>query len=73
MGMAQFQLNQTQASRANLKKCGDIVQNQLPKPEAGSLGGDWRDWVIAHALQSEAKQLIDGKPSAAASLENLTQ
>ena len=61
MAIAQFELNQLEASRANLKKSADIVQNQLPKLEAGRLGGDWRDWIIAHALLTEAKSTIEAK------------
>jgi len=25
------------------------------------LGGDWRDWIIAHALLQEAESLIKGR------------
>jgi len=63
--MAQSRLNQTEASRETLSKCVEIVQTQLPKLENGDLGRNWRDWIITHALQSEAKRMIEGEPSAA--------
>jgi len=45
-----------------LARCDQVIAEKLPKVEAG-LGRDWRDWIIAHALQSEAKQMIDGGAS----------
>jgi hypothetical protein len=42
----------------------EVVETKLPKFTDKDLGGDWRDLIIARALQSEAKQLIDGEPSA---------
>jgi len=66
LAMAQHHCQQTEAARVSLKKCTEIVQIQLPKPENGDLGGDWRGWIYAHALQSEAKRRIEGEPSSAA-------
>lgn len=65
LAMAQYHSKQTETSRASLKKCTEIVQTELPKLEDGDLGRDWRGWIIAHALQSEAKRLIEGEPSPA--------
>jgi serine/threonine protein kinase len=59
VAMAQFKLNKTDEARAALVDCNKIVEEKLPKPDA-DLGKDWRDWIIAHALQSEAKLMIDG-------------
>jgi hypothetical protein len=56
-------LKQTQDSRANLNKCGEVIQTQLAERKDVELDQDWRDLIIAQALQSEAKQLIDGEPS----------
>jgi len=43
-----------------MTKCNEYIASRLP---VGQLAGpDWRDWILAHALQSEAKQLIDGQP-----------
>jgi len=71
LAMAQYHSQQTEAARVSLKKCTEIVQIQLPKLENGDLGGDWRGWIYAHALQSEAKRMIDGEPSSAARPANL--
>ncbi|HXJ56018.1 MAG TPA: protein kinase [Verrucomicrobiae bacterium] len=65
LAMAQSQLKQTETSRETLSKCVEIVQRQLPKLENGDLGRNWRDWIITHTLQSEAKRMIEGEPSAA--------
>jgi len=65
LAMAQFQLKHTQDAHVALNKCTEVVETELPKLTDKDLGGDWRDWIIAHALQSEAKQLIDGEPSIA--------
>ena len=65
LAMSQQHLHQSQEARAALKKSADLAQAQLPKLEDGDLGRDWRDWIIAHALQSEAKQMINGESSRA--------
>jgi hypothetical protein len=41
------------------------VIESFPKLSSGDLGGDWRDWIIAHALQFEAKKMINGEGSPA--------
>jgi chaperonin GroEL (HSP60 family) len=61
MAMAQFQLKQTDTSRANLKECEDLVQQQLRKLGDGILDADWRDWIIVHALLDEARSLIQDR------------
>lgn len=63
LAMAQFQLKHVKEARDALNKCTQVVETELPKFTDKDLGGDWRDLIIAHALQSEAKQLIDGEPS----------
>ena len=65
LAMAQFQLKHAEESRAILKRCTEIVEIKLPKFTDTDLGGDWRDLIIARALQSEAKLLIKGEPTAA--------
>ena len=72
MAMAQFQLKHVEDACHALNKCSEVVKTELPKFTDGDLGASWRDLIIAHALQSEAKKLIDGEPSAA-SPPNLTQ
>ena len=64
LAMAQSQLKQTETCRETLRKCVEIVQTQLPKLEDGDIGRNWRDWIIVHALQSEAKRMMEGGPSA---------
>ena len=65
LAMAQFQLKHAQEARDALNKCTEVVGTKLPKLTDKDLGGDWRDLIIAHTLQSEAKQLIDAEPSIA--------
>jgi serine/threonine protein kinase/tetratricopeptide (TPR) repeat protein len=65
LAMAQFQLKHAEDARDALNKCTEVVGTELPKFTEENIGGDWRDWIIAHALQSEAKQIIDGEPSIA--------
>jgi hypothetical protein len=65
IAMAQFKLNQMDKARNALADCNKVIQEKLPM-EGGNLGPDWRDWIIAHALQSEAIGMIDAEPSATA-------
>ena len=50
-------------SSAHAAKGAEIAETKLPKLDSGDLGDDWKDWIVAHALLSEAKALIEG-PSA---------
>jgi hypothetical protein len=63
LAMAQFNLRQAEAARGSLAQCVDVIGTRFPKLEGGNLGRDWRDWIIAHALQSEAKRMIEGEPA----------
>ena len=65
LAMAHYQLKQTDEARATFAKGLEIVNANLPKLESGDIGGGWIDWIIAHALMREAKELIEG-PSATA-------
>ena len=61
MAMAQHQLGQLDEARAALAKGIATAEAKLPKLENGDLGETtWKDWIIAHALMSEAKALIEG-------------
>jgi hypothetical protein len=62
VSMAQYQLKRTEDSRATLAKCAEVVESKMPKPESADLGSDWRDWIIAHALLTEAQNLIGTPP-----------
>ncbi len=59
MAMALFNLNKSSEARTALADCDKTIEEKLPKADA-DLGGDWRDWIIAHALQQEARQMLDG-------------
>jgi serine/threonine protein kinase/tetratricopeptide (TPR) repeat protein len=63
MAMAQSKLKQTEDARESLRKCVEIVETQLPKVGVDDLGPDWREWILVHALQAEAKQMIEGAAS----------
>jgi eukaryotic-like serine/threonine-protein kinase len=54
LAMAQYRLNQSDASRASFAKAMEVV-NRLPK--AGGLDDDWNDWIIVHVLLREANAL----------------
>jgi tetratricopeptide (TPR) repeat protein len=71
LSMARFSTGQTNEALTALADCADVIEKKLPKLSSGNLGGDWRDWIIAHALQSEAKQMIGGEPSTTALPANL--
>jgi len=62
LAMAQYMLGNENDARQTLTNCNDVIQSRLAKP-GQFLGQDWKDWIIAHALQSEAKQMIDGESS----------
>jgi tetratricopeptide (TPR) repeat protein len=62
LAMAQFQLKQSGDARAALAQCTEAAQD-LPTLASGDLGGDWRDWIIAHALLDEARALIPSEPA----------
>jgi tetratricopeptide (TPR) repeat protein len=61
LAMAQHQLKQGDESHAALAKGLEVVDTHLPKLESGDIGDAWIDWIIAHALMSEARGLIEGK------------
>jgi WD40 repeat protein len=65
LAMSQHQLQQIEQARASLAK-GTEFEQKLPKLESGDIGEGWADWVIAHALMSEAKALIEAQPATAA-------
>jgi tetratricopeptide (TPR) repeat protein len=62
LAMAQYQLKQHGEARRAFAKGREIEEAKLPKLESGDLGPGWywRDWVIAHALMSEANAQIEG-------------
>ena len=59
LSMARLKSGQTNEAFDALAECGKVIEEQLPKLSTGTLGQDWRDWIIAHALQKEAKALVN--------------
>jgi hypothetical protein len=70
LAMAQFKSARTNEALTALADCAKVIDEKLPKLSSGDLGGDWIDWIIAHALQSEAKGLIEGEQPAASGPAN---
>jgi hypothetical protein len=52
-------LKHVENARTALGRCNQVVEEQLPKIGLRQLGPDWRDWIIAHVLLTEAKSLIE--------------
>jgi tetratricopeptide (TPR) repeat protein len=61
LAMAQYQSKQVENPRPALAKCDKVVADRLPKLGGRDLSNDWRDWIIAHALLTEARSLIDAE------------
>lgn len=62
LAMAQFQLNQPEASHASLAAAVEALNNKLPR--AGRLdNNNWKDWIIAHILLREARTLMPAGPA----------
>jgi tetratricopeptide (TPR) repeat protein len=62
--MAQHQLHQPTDAQAALARGVEIVQAKLPNLEGGDLGQSWYDVLMTYILMREAKQLIEGNPTA---------
>jgi serine/threonine protein kinase len=65
--MSQFKLNQLDTAQASLAECNKVIEDKLPKltkPGVSDLGTDWRNLIIAHALRSEAKRMIEAASAA---------
>jgi serine/threonine protein kinase len=60
LAMSEYRLNQVAAARADLARCEQLVKEQTPR-FGEVLGFDWRDWIIVHALLTEARDLIEGR------------
>jgi hypothetical protein len=66
LAMAQYRLKQTDEARNTLGKGVEIIDTKLARLESGDLGVGWTDWIIAHALMTEAKALIEEQPATTA-------
>jgi hypothetical protein len=58
LAMSQFRLGQTSEARGTLARCALLIEKQIPA-YGHDLGGDWRDWIVLHALLTEAQALIN--------------
>jgi len=67
LAMSEYRLNQVADARADLARCEQVVQEQMPR-FGGILGYDWRDWIIVQALLDEAHDLIKGQTAPGKSL-----
>ena len=61
LAMAQCRLKHVDEARNTLNQGVEIIGTKLAKLESGDLGVGWTDWIIAHALMTEAKALIDAQ------------
>jgi tetratricopeptide (TPR) repeat protein len=57
MAMAQYRLGNVATALQALTNCNETIENKLAKIGQPP-GPDWRDWIIARALRSEAESLI---------------
>ncbi|HEY3857747.1 MAG TPA: serine/threonine-protein kinase [Verrucomicrobiae bacterium] len=60
LAMAQHQSRHEDESRAALAKGEEIIKTKMPSLESGDIGGNWPEWLTAHFLEKEAKELIAG-------------
>ena len=51
-------MNQPDNARESLARATDILDNNIPKPDAGDSGAGWQSWIIARALTQEARGVI---------------
>jgi serine/threonine protein kinase len=59
--MAQYKSGNIDMARQAIINCNELIASKLPDSQPA--GGDWRDWIIVHALQNEANDLIaNGRP-----------
>ena len=62
LAMTCYQMNQLGEARADLSK-GVEIEHGLPRLDSDGLDSKWIDWIIAHSLFKEAKDLIEGPPA----------
>jgi serine/threonine protein kinase len=61
MAMAQFNLNQLDNAQTTLAYCNKVIEEKMPK-SVQDLDDVWQDWIIAHALLTEAQNLLGTPP-----------
>jgi len=65
LAMAHYRMQHLPEARAALAQGEELADRRLPRLESGDIGGQWRDWIIARALMTEAKALLQGTPAEA--------
>ena len=68
LAMAYNRLDESDAARNALTSGRAVLFHEMPQLEGGDLGINWRDWIIAHALLTEAQNLLSAsstKPNSA--------
>jgi serine/threonine protein kinase len=70
MAMSHFKLGQVDKAQTDLVTCNRIINTKMPIEQQDDLGESWRDWIFAHALQAEAKQMIGTETTSAESSAN---
>lgn len=58
IAMAQFRLNQPEASNNAFASASGILESRLPHLDCGELGPSWSDYVTAYSLFDEAGNLL---------------
>jgi hypothetical protein len=71
LAMAQFKSGNVETARLTMTNCNEYIASKLAVGQPP--GPDWRNWILVHALQSEAKQLIDGQPLSPQPAANLSR
>jgi hypothetical protein len=65
LSMARYKQGNDEEARLALANCNRIIETTV-SGAGQDLGQDWRDWIVVLALQSEAKQMMDGQSVSAA-------
>jgi serine/threonine protein kinase/Tfp pilus assembly protein PilF len=66
LSMGHFGAGEVDLAHAALAEALQRAHTNLRSLETGDVGGNWKDWLIAHILLGEARSLIDGYPKAGA-------
>ena len=58
IAMAHYRMGAISESRSAFARAEEHARETLPPLESGLIGTIWRDWIVAHALLAEARQLM---------------
>ena len=62
LAMACRGMNQPDQARAALEQAASLTQQTEAKPDKGSFGEHWRDWIMMDVLLREARAVVNGDP-----------